>query len=141
MAQKIKPASFEILLLVFSAIIFLDRVLKLFVQDSCLAFLCIKRTANSGAAFGILSGQFWLLMAVSVIVLALIAYFWRIKEIRLALTLLAAGTIGNLIDRILYSRILDIFSVFGSSSFNLSDLSNLAGAILLIIFILKGKSK
>jgi len=130
---------FEYLLLLFSIIIFLDRTTKNFLSNSCLTIFCIKRASNSGAAFGLLSGQLWLLIAVSIIVLALIAYFWKVKKIRLPLTLLAAGTIGNLVDRMIYGSIIDVFSVAGSSSFNVSDLSNVVGALLLIAFILKTK--
>jgi signal peptidase II len=131
----------ENLLLIFSAIVFLDRIFKVYLQDSCLAMLCIRRASNSGAAFGIFPGQLWLFIIVSVIVLALAAYFWKMRKIRLALTLIAAGTTGNLIDRIIYGRIMDVFSIAGSSSFNLADLSIFIGAIILAIFVLRKEKK
>jgi len=127
----------EVLLLLFSIIIFLDRTTKNFLSNSCILIFCIKRATNSGAAFGLFSGQLWLLIAASIVVLALISYFWKIQKIRLPLTLLAAGTIGNLVDRLLYGSIIDVFSIAGSSSFNVSDLSNVVGALMLIAFILK----
>jgi signal peptidase II len=136
-----KTARWEILLLVFSFIIFLDRILKIFLQNSCISIFCVKRAMNSGAAFGIFQGKLFLFIIISAIVIALIIYFWRIKKIRLPLVLLAAGTVGNLIDRLAYGKIIDLFSIANSSSFNLADLSNLIGAILIIIFILKKKSK
>jgi len=131
----------ETLLLLFSIIIFLDRISKNFLSDSCLSIFCIKRATNAGAAFGLFSGGLWLLIVASVIVLLLIIYFWKVKKIRLPLALIAAGTIGNLIDRVLYGGIIDVFSIAGSSSFNLSDLSNVVGALLLIAFILQTKKK
>jgi signal peptidase II len=136
-----KAEKWEIFLLIFSAIVFLDRILKNYLENSCLSIFCIKRAMNSGAAFGLFSGQTLLFIIVSVVVLIIIAYLWKIRGIRLPLTLLAAGTAGNLIDRLAYGKIIDLFSIAGSSSFNLSDLSNLAGAVLIIIFILGKKAK
>jgi len=131
----------ENLLLIFSAIVFLDRIFKVYLKDSCVSVFCIRRAANEGAAFGIFPGKLWLFILISLIVIALIIYFWKIKRIRLALAFMAAGTAGNLIDRIVYGKIMDVFSIFNSSSFNLADISNIAGATLLIIFILKSEKK
>jgi signal peptidase II len=131
----------ESLLLIFSAVLFLDRIFKSYLNDSCISIFCIKRATNYGAAFGMLPGQTEIFIIVSAIVIGLIIYFWKTEKIRLALTFIAAGTIGNLIDRIAYGKIVDIFSIAGSSSFNLADISNLAGAILLVIFILKQEKK
>lgn len=135
--MKIKS---EYLLLIFASVIFLDRMFKNYLQDSCFSVFCIKRATNTGAAFGIFPGQLWLFILVSAIVFVMVILFWKTEKIRLALALIAAGTLGNLVDRLNYGRIIDVFSVAGSSSFNLADLANLAGAVLLVIFIL-GKSR
>jgi len=134
-----KSGKWENLLLIFSAVIFLDRIFKLYLNNFCFLVFCVKKAFNQGAAFGLFPGQIWLFIAVSIIVLGLTVYFWKTKSIRLPLTLLAAGTIGNLIDRLMYGSVIDIFSIAGSSSFNLADLSNLLGALLLVIFLLKKK--
>jgi len=136
---KHRLISWQNLLLIFSAIIFLDRFSKIFFQDECFLIFCVRRALNSGAAFGIFPGMIWLFVLISAAVLALTVYFWKIKEIRLPLTLIAAGTIGNLIDRLAYGIIIDLFSIAGSSSFNVADLSLLIGAIMLVIFLLKKK--
>lgn len=131
----------EYLILIASLIVFIDRILKIYLKDGCISEFCIKRALNSGAAFGIFPGAVNFFIIVSIIVLVLIAYFWKIKKIRFSLTLIAAGTIGNLIDRLFYGHVIDLFSLFGSSSFNLSDVSNVLGALFLVIFIFKRESK
>ena len=74
---------------------------------------------NRGAAFGILQGQkFFLLRAVAV--------------------LLAAGALGNLIDRMRYSYVVDFlyFKLIDFPVFNVADCYVTVGAVLLAILIL-----
>ena len=130
----------EKFILLFAIILFIDRITKSFLSESCLSIFCIKKALNPGAAFGIFPYPATLIL-ISAAVLIAIAYFWKIQKIRLALTLVAAGTAGNLLDRILYGKVIDIFSIANSSSFNISDISNLVGALLLIIYIVGKPSK
>ena len=112
----------------------LDRLSKNFLSDSCFWRFCVSRAVNDGAAFGILSGQTLFLIVVGVGVLMLVAMSYRESNRigRIGLALIAAGTISNMFDRIFYRYVLDVFTIFGSSSFNLADMSNLFGAILFI---------
>jgi len=125
------------------AVVALDRAFKLYLQDSCAWMLCIKRAANYGAALGILEGWIFFLVLAAIAVLILIALLYQgsRRPVKLALALIAAGTVSNLIDRVFYGHVIDLFSVFGSSSFNLADLSNLAGAAILIFFLWRGEKK
>lgn len=139
-----KPKSktrYERLFLLFAGIIFLDRLLKNYAVEGCLWQACIKRAVNFGASFGILNGYQWLFIAVAILVLTIISVLiWKVESrIKLAFTLIAAGTVGNVIDRIALGYVIDIFSIFGSSSFNLADLSNTLGGILIIVYLLKKK--
>jgi signal peptidase II len=140
-AAKEEDKYYEYLFLIFATIVFVDRLAKTFLQDGCFLNFCVKKVMNAGAAFGILDGMTWLFIAVAAMVLILILLF--INEMnetgRYALVLIAAGTMANLIDRIFFSQVIDIFSLFGSSSFNLADLSNTVGGILLIISLLRNK--
>jgi signal peptidase II len=136
-----KSDKWENFLFMFSVIVFLDRILKTFLENACISVFCIKRAANSGAAFGVLEGQTLFFIMVSIMVFFLIFYFWRIKEIRMPLTLVAAGTFGNLLDRIMHGKIIDVFSIAGSSSFNLADICNLAGAVMLVIYLIRNKKE
>jgi len=143
MKQKISKKEdhyYEYLFLMFATIVFLDRIFKTFLGDGCYFIFCIRKVMNSGAAFGILPGMTWFFIAVAAIILLSILLF--INEFsgngKIALILIAAGTSANLIDRLFFSKVIDIFSVYGSSSFNLADLSNCIGGIILIIGLIRG---
>ena len=133
--------NYEYLFLLFAVIVFLDRIAKNFLQDSCFWNLCIKRAMNPGAAFGIFPGMTWFFIAIAaIIIISIIMFIDDFNKLcRIALAFIAAGTAANMIDRIFFSVVIDLFSVFGSSSFNLADLSNLAGVILLVVGLLKKK--
>ena len=69
---------------------------------------------NRGAAFGILQGQKGVFLVCTVLILFLIAFFYiRMPEgkrfflMRTVAVLLAAGAVGNLIDRMRYSYVVD----------------------------------
>ena len=68
-------------------------------------FLSLQLAENPGAAFGIAAGLRWLLVAVSVVALAVVIAVFLFsgtsrKIIQIALALFAAGVSGNLYDRI-----------------------------------------
>jgi len=96
-----------------------------------------------GAAFGILKGYTSLFIIVAILVLVAIQLILIYKKIslktKLALTLIAAGTLSNLLDRVLYNHVIDVFSILNSPSFNIADLSNVVGAIMLLSVLLKKK--
>ena len=139
--RKSKEENYEYLFLFFAIIVFIDRLAKTFLSDGCISSFCIKKAINQGAAFGILPGMNWLFIGVAITVLILIVLF--INEMdktgKIALILIAAGTAANLIDRIFFGYVIDIFSVFGSSSFNVADISNTLGGILLLVSLFRKK--
>jgi len=124
-------------------IIIIDRILKMFLIDGCFNVFCIRAVLNRGASFGILEGMTPLLIVVSMIVLVLMGHYYKrtSPKIKLALTFIAAGTLSNLIDRVMYGGVIDLFSIFNSSSFNLADISNLVGGIMLLGIILGNTKK
>ena len=138
--EKKEEHYYEYLFLLFATIVFLDRITKTFLGNGCYSVFCIEKAVNSGAAFGILPGMTWFFIAIAAIILASVLLF--INEFsgtgKLALVFIAAGTAANMIDRVFFSHVIDIFSVFGSSAFNLADLSNTIGGIMLVVLILKG---
>lgn len=132
---------YEYLFLFFTVILFADRMLKTFLNDGCFWNFCIKKTMNAGAAFGILPGMTWFFVAIAAVVLISIMLFMNEfnKTGKIALMFIAAGTAANMIDRIFFGHVIDLFSVFKSSSFNLADISNVIGAILLVISLVRKK--
>lgn len=96
---------------------------------------------NRGAAWGLLQGGRVFFIVITVIICAALIYL-MIKErkcmqllSRIALTLIAAGAIGNLIDRAILGYVRDMLSfvLINFPVFNVADSSLVIGAILLII--------
>jgi len=142
MAKKARERVYrrpDLLLLIIPLVFIVDRVIKAYAVDSCLGGFCIKRALNDGAAFGIFSGQTLLLVVVGIAVLILIGSVYKKMgaTLKLALVLIASGTIANLFDRLVFGHVIDIFSILGSSSFNVADLSNVIGAGILIWVLIK----
>ena len=110
--------------------------------------VCIKRSVNYGASFNLLQGFSFtlaLLIIVGIIVMFLSAFFYSKTKNKVSLehwglALLFSGTLANLVDRAFYGYVIDFLTMpFAFPSFNLADLSNLAGVTLLIIFLVKKK--
>ncbi len=92
---------------------------------------------NTGIAFGLLPGSNWLLVAVSVVFLAAVAYMlyrWEAPVLqRLALSLALGGILGNLVDRAALGYVtdfiaLDVLPFF--PVFNLADAAIVVGLLL-----------
>ena len=100
---------------------------------------------NRGAAFSFLAQgdgwQRWFLSGIAVFAVAFIAWLMRTqaqesRRMMLALTLIMAGAIGNLIDRLFYGHVIDFLLVYWHPwyypAFNIADMAITLGAILLI---------
>ncbi|MEG2259540.1 MAG: signal peptidase II, partial [Oscillospiraceae bacterium] len=76
---------------------------------------------NTGAAFGMLSGNTFFLIFMTAIVLIIMIYVLLFKKFRSpvmkwALILVTAGGIGNLYDRIVYGSVTDFFEFCGEDA-------------------------
>ena len=100
---------------------------------------------NRGAAFGILQGQKAVFLVCTLLILILIVFFYnrlpagkRFFMMRLVAVFLAAGAVGNLIDRMRYSYVVDFlyFKLIGFPVFNVADCYVTVGAVLLAVLIL-----
>lgn len=107
--------------------------------------LWLTHVENTGAAFGMLRGQQWLLIATAVVMLAVVAYVvLRVRPVdswvRLALALVAGGAIGNLIDRVVAGAVTDFFDLGWFPVFNIADIALDVGvAILVVLLLVKGE--
>ena len=96
---------------------------------------------NRGAAFGIFAGQRWILSLVSLLVVA--ACFWLLWKKKfssrmenICIALIAAGGMGNLIDRVLRGFVvdyIDINELFSYPMFNLADCCVVVGAVMFAV--------
>ena len=107
---------------------------------------------NSGIAFGIFDGYgnlaSNLLLVITIFILIYLIRLLvkeKVKIAKLALSLITAGALGNIIDRFIDGKVTDFLHLeFGSFSFfifNLADAFITLGAILIIYFELIYKAK
>lgn len=124
------------ILLLALLVLLLDQLTKFFVKT----FFNYKK--NYGAAFGILEGQTTLFIVIAVIVIAYILYHARDvyqSELTWAFGFLLGGTIGNLIDRIYLGYVIDFIDLKLWPAFNIADMFNVFGALILIFYLLRQK--
>ena len=113
-------------------------------------FFDLRLVFNDGAAWGMLAGRQWLLVAVSAAMLA--ALWWNRRELaaarrtRLAAGLLAGGVAGNLVDRALRGRVVDFIDLhwreaYHYPTFNVADAAICVGVALLLIHAVCSRKK
>lgn len=100
---------------------------------------------NRGAAFGILQGQKSVFIVITVIILAVVVYIYarmpvtkKFIVMRILILLIAAGAVGNFIDRIRQGYVVDFFyfSAINFPIFNVADIYVTCAAVLLILTVL-----
>ena len=98
---------------------------------------------NRGAAFGMLQNHRWIFITVTTVVIALIILYVLIKKPKrkielTALSLICGGGIGNMIDRIFLSYVVDFIDVriINFPVFNVADCAVVIGCGLLILYLL-----
>ena len=133
----------------FAAIIVcLDQVTKALAKSylvpesiDLLPILALRFVCNTGAAFSMLEGAGWLLIGVGIVFSAyFINQIWRLLPGAFceacAYTLILAGAVGNLIDRLAIGCVVDFIHFFYISTeyvyshpiFNLADIAIFLGA-------------
>lgn len=139
-------------------IVIVDQTTKLIstahlVEESIqlLPFLSFAHVCNTGAAFGMLSGFRWPLVAIG---LLFIGYFsWEIRRetsegskqpvLLLAYSLILAGAAGNVIDRLLHGCVTDFIFLhywgWGFPVFNIADMAISFGAACWIWTLIRPK--
>ena len=93
---------------------------------------------NPGAAWGIFFGQTGFLIAIAFIaIIGFLLYSRKVtdKLTRIALGLLIGGAIGNVIDRMIFREVTDMFDFrfINYPIFNTADIFLVSGVILLLI--------
>ena len=140
--------------LIFSPVIILDLVTKRWALEA-LSFsshelfgglIPLTLAFNKGAAFGIRIGEDsrWLFVPVTIVALALLGIFLKQASERdflrvLSISLIISGAIGNLYDRVRWSRgVVDFIGpidlgIWDFPIFNVADMAISCGAVLLAV--------
>ena len=106
-------------------------------------FFYLTYVTNDGMAFGLSlpGGQFTLATLSIIMTFVLVYFFWLEKNshyvMKLSLSLIISGALGNLIDRILAGKVIDFIHIKIGSYwewyiFNIADTSVTIGMILFI---------
>lgn len=117
-------------------------------------FFAFSHIHNKGAIFGIFSQTGSLLITILLTAASLLAlgmvifYFFKTppsqKPMKISLTLILAGAVGNLIDRVVRGYVIDFLEVHVKSfywpTFNVADSCISIGALLLVVIILMRRS-
>ncbi len=98
---------------------------------------------NTGSAFGLFKGLNSIFMIFSIVVIIGVFYYLRKKIknneklLQISVGLLLGGTIGNLIDRLLYGAVIDFLDFRIWPVFNIADSAVTISVILLVILLWK----
>ena len=100
-------------------------------------WLALEYTENRGAAFGLLSGLAPVLAAVSIAIVAgLFLLYMRQTEPPLwqtvAISAIAGGALGNLVDRVRLGHVVDYISIGPWPNFNVADSAITVGLLILV---------
>ena len=141
-------------LLSIAVLVGVDRVVKLWTvanltfkvpHELIPGVFYLTYDVNDGAAYSILSGKRSFLIAVSVAAFAVMAYILVKRIIRhwlgyMAYVLIAAGALGNFIDRVSdpngYVTDMFDFRLINFGIFNVADVFIVVGTILMVVYVL-----
>jgi signal peptidase II len=110
---------------------------KIIIKD----FFSFSYLENRGAAFGILQNKLIFLTIITIAVLVGIVYYMLVKKpsslwVRLSLSLIVSGAIGNMIDRVYYKYVVDFILLhykdkYYFPTFNVADIMVVIGTVIL----------
>lgn len=149
-----KNKKINFLIIITITAILLDQIIKIIIKSKLFNssilvipyILKLTYVQNTGAAFGIGSNSTSMFVAVNIVIIGLITYFIFSKKdeinrpILIALHLIVAGGISNLIDRITRGFVvdyIDISPLIKYPVFNLADIFIVVGCIIIAISLIK----
>lgn len=106
-------------------------------------FFEITYLENYGAALGLLQNQQWIFIPLTIVgVLVLLIFLFKYKRHNFwsyaTISLIIAGGIGNFIDRIAHTYVVDFIHIsFFPYIFNFADCCVVVGAVMMVITVIK----
>lgn len=143
-----------ILAIIMTLVIVVDQLTKLYIDRTMQLYqsfpvidglFSITYLRNKGAAFSFLSNASWRLpffiLATVIAVVAILVAFAKLRADQrfaaFSLTLILAGAIGNLIDRVRMGEVIDFLDVYWKShhwpAFNVADSAICVGVAMLAL--------
>ncbi len=141
----------QLMVIIASILILIDQITKIIITAKYempigTGIIGITLVENTGMAFGFNSGNTKNII-LTMLILGIIINFIRNQKDRIdtktavAISLILAGGISNLIDRIVRGGIVDFIDVKNFAIFNVADCYIFVGWILLVVFLIKFNKK
>jgi signal peptidase II len=153
-ARRSSTAPFARALALAATVVGLDQLAKRTIADGIAVghqarflpgVIHFVHVRNSGVAFGFFSGGGALVLAFTLIALAiLLSYFVRHPDRRglwVPTGLLVGGALGNLIDRLANGAVTDFIKLPAWPAFNVADMAITFGVLALLYVIEGGRSR
>jgi signal peptidase II len=145
-----------------AAVVLIDQAVKFWVlkhlspvypRPVIEGFLSLVLVRNTGIAFGIFgaSQAVWktaVLVLLALLMLALLGWYYMVaarpaRLSRMAVTLVAGGAVGNLIDRLRFGAVIDFIDLHCCSyhwpAFNVADAAISIGVVMLLLLTVVGQ--
>lgn len=142
------------LFLIAGIVILIDQVTKYYIKTNMLIgesipvipkIFHITYIQNSGGAFGMFQDKTTFFVIVSIIAIILLIFFYFLSSnnllIKIALSIILGGAIGNLIDRIINKKVVDFFDFRIWPIFNIADIAICIGMGFLLLDMFNNKNK
>ena len=140
-----------VFILLIAAVVGLDQLVKWWIVKNLALgetifenpILSLTHIRNEGAAWSILEGQMWFFYVVTIITCGVVGYLMfknrhGNKWLLSGLALIFGGALGNFIDRLRLSYVVDMFQVefFNFAIFNVADIALTIGVVLVFMYII-----
>ena len=126
------------------SLVLLDFLSKTYFKDKHIQltkYFSFNYVENTGAIFGLFKNNNTFFIILTVLLICLLFYYLKKeKHLRLGFSLVLAGAIGNLIDRLIYGFVIDFIDLKIWPVFNIADSCITIGVLILIYKSIKTKN-
>ena len=138
--------------LLAAVLVVLDQIVKLLIRHNIAlgesvtlipGVMDLTYVQNTGAAFSLFREHTWILALISAVVsvalvVVMVKRVFRHPAGQVILAVILAGAVGNLIDRVLFGYVTDMFQTIfiNFAVFNVADCCLVCGVIAMMVYVL-----
>jgi signal peptidase II len=134
--------------IILALVVLLDQSSKWWVSSTLFmgesrplidGILWLTHVHNQGAAFSILQGKIAFFVIASIIVIIGVSIWVAVSRppnvLAMIMGLLSGGAVGNLVDRLRFSHVIDFLDLHWWPVFNFADMAIVVGSFLLVWYV------